>query len=238
MRFIRRKKGKLEEPFPLALTGTDDEIWIEFPGHVVEAVRQAINRISRKDSFPERLALTSAIRQEGVTYLSKAVGTVLANDSGRNCCVVELNWWWPADYPRAIAGYPGVAELLKEKTALDEALIPTGISNLSLLTAGKLEPNLRPTFAGSEPLAALMDEIGRKFDHVILDLPAVTATSDSILMAGYGTGLCLVIQQGVTPVQRVRSALDDLDHLDILGVIMNKVNVSTPAFLLDYIAQE
>jgi Mrp family chromosome partitioning ATPase len=71
-----------------------------------------------------------------------------------------------------------------------------------------------------------------------LDLPAVTATSDSILLASHGTGICLVIQQGVTPVQRVKAILDDLDHLNIIGVILNQVKVATPSFLLDYIVQE
>jgi Mrp family chromosome partitioning ATPase len=238
MRFLRGKKSDPEGTFPLSLTGADGESWLEFPGPVVDSIRQSINRIMRTEPFPEKLVMTSAVRQEGVTYLSKAIGTVLANDFARKCCVLELNWWWPADYPQSIVGRPGLAEVLEDKATLEEALIPTAMSNLSLLSAGRLANKLRPTFAGSEALSTLIDSLARQFDYLILDTPAVTATSDSILLAGYGTALGLVIRQGATPVQRVRAALDDLDHLNIIGVIMNQVNVATPGFLLDYIAQE
>lgn len=238
MRLLRGRKAQSKEVYSLSLTGQDGESWIEFPGEVVEAVRIAVNRILRTNAFPKKLVLTSAIRQEGVTYLSRAIGAVMANDFGRRCCVIELNWWWPADYPKSIAGKPGVAEVLENKISLEDALVLTGTGNLCLLPAGQMAAKFRPTFANSNELSNLIDTVSKEFDHVILDLPAMSATSEAILLAGYGDGLCLVINQGVTPVQRVKTSLDDLDHLYVVGVIMNKVNVATPTFLLDYIAQE
>ena len=77
-----------------------------------------------------------------------------------------------------------------------------------------------------------------QYDHLILDLPSVITTSDAIPLAALGTGLCLIVRQGVTPPQRVQTALDDLDHLKIMGVILNQVNISTPSFILNYIAQD
>lgn len=238
MRFLRRKQASVEETLPLSLTGEDGENWVTFPPRAVEAVRQAIARIVRTGAFPEKLVITSAVRQEGVTYLSRAVGAVLAGDFDRKICVVELNWWWPADNPAAVSGRPGAAEVLMGQATLAEALAPTGMENLSLLPAGKLPHHRRSHFTNSEELAALIATLEGQFDHLILDIPAVTATSDSILLASLGTALCLVINQGVTPIQRVKAALDDLDHLNIIGVLMNQVTVTTPGFLLNYIPQE
>lgn len=238
MRFLRRNKFETVETFPISLTGKDGESWIEYPAEVVGAVRQSVNRIMRTHPFPDRLVLTSAVRQEGVSYLSKAFGAVLAADFEQTCCVVELNWWWPADDPKALNGKPGVAEVLEEKMNLKEVLVPTGDKNLSLLPPGNLASKLRPSFAGSEGLKELIDSVSSQFDHVVLDVPAVTATSDSILLAGLGNILCLVVNQGVTPVQKVKSALDDLNHLDLAGVIMNQVDIAMPSLILDYIAQE
>lgn len=237
MRFFRRKRVESETP-PLVLTGKEGESWLEFPGPVVDAVRQAMTRMMRSDPFPERLAVLSAVRQEGVTYLSRAMGALLAEDLSRKVCVVELNWWWPADYPRAANGRPGVAEVLREEAALEEALLATGLENLTLVPAGRPANKQRPSFAHSEGLATLLAALDEQFDHLILDLPAVTAASEAIALAGYGSAVCLVINQGVTPVQRVRAALDDLDHLNITGIIMNQVDVATPSFLLDYLVQE
>lgn len=237
MRFIRRKKSENVVSQPLVLTGEDGETWFAFPEQVVDAVRQTIARLMRTDPFPDKLAITSAVRQEGVTFLSRAIGTVLAHDMARKVCVVELNWWWPTDYPSTVNGRPGVAEILSGDATLEEAQIATGFDNLTLISAGKLVNNRRSTVSHSDELADLITTLGKKFDHVIYDLPAVAATSDAILLASHSTAVCLVIQQGVTPVQSVKATLDDLDHLNIVGVIMNQVNVATPSFLLDYIAQ-
>lgn len=237
-RFLRRIRPKTIETPPVNLTGADGEAWMEFSGLAVDGVRQTITRLMRTDPFPKRLVLTSAVRQEGVTYLSRAIGAILANDMNRNVCVVELNWWWPADYPKALAGQPGIAEVLTGDVSLEEAQIATGLAHLVLIPAGKLTYQNRSTVSHSENLADLMATLDEQFDHLVLDIPAVTAASDAILLASHGTGVCLVVHQGVTPVQRVKATLDDLDHLSILGVMMNQVKIATPSFLLDYILQE
>jgi Mrp family chromosome partitioning ATPase len=237
MRFIRRKNSEIVETQPLVLTGEDGETLFAFPEEVVNAVRQTIARLMRTNPFPDKLAITSAVRQEGVTYLSRAIGTVLANDMARKVCVVELNWWWPTDDPKTANGRPGVAEILLGDATLEEAQFGTGLDNLTLIPAGKLVNNRRSTVSHSDELAALITTLDKKFDHVIYDLPAITVASDTILLASHSTAVCLVVRQGVTPVQSVKGMLDDLDHLNIVGVIMNQVNVATPSFLLDYIVQ-
>lgn len=238
MRFFRRNKTGEDFIEPLTLTTEDGESWMEIPGEVENTVRQAIARIMRIGAFPDVLVTISAIRQEGVTYISRSLGAVLAKDSGHKICVVELNWWWPSENPETIRKRPGVADVLMGDTPIEDVLVKTNIENLSIVTAGRLASNLRSTMVNSDELNDLMANLSKLFDHVILDLPPVTATSDAILLAALGTDICLVINQGVTPVQRVRAALDDLDHLNIVGVIMNQVNVSTPSFLLDFLVQE
>jgi Mrp family chromosome partitioning ATPase len=238
MGFLNRKNSSDVDAHSLTLKDEKGEKWIDFPEQTVNAVRQTITRLMRTDPFPERLVLTSAVRQEGVTYLSRAIGTVLAKDMNRKFCVLELNWWWPADYPESMNDRPGVAEIISGKATVDEAQMPTGLENLTFIRAGKLANNQRSQVSHSDELNELISMLSESFDHLIIDLPAVTAASDSILLASHGTGVCLVIQQGLTPVQRVKATLDDLNHLNVLGVIMNQVNIATPSFLLNYIAQD
>ena len=47
----------------------------------------------------------------------------------------------------------------------------------------------------------------------------------------------MVIKHGVTSIENVRLALDDVNHLRILGVLMNQVNLQTPSLLLRFIPQ-
>ena len=81
----------------------------------------------------------------------------------------------------------------------------------------------------------MIDSLAWRFDHLILDIPSVLATNDAIPLASHGTGCCLVIRQGVTPVVKVRAALLDLDHLHNIGVIMNQVKVHTPSFIINMV---
>ena len=72
----------------------------------------------------------------------------------------------------------------------------------------------------------------------MLDIPAVSATNDAVPLASLGDACCLVVHQGVTPIEKVRSTLDEIDHLTVLGVIMNKTHNYTPSFLLNLIPQD
>jgi Mrp family chromosome partitioning ATPase len=68
-----------------------------------------------------------------------------------------------------------------------------------------------------------------------MDVPAIRLTSDAIPIASLGNACCVVIQQGVTTVEDVKRSLDELDHLSILGVVLNKTHINTPKRLVDLI---
>jgi len=48
----------------------------------------------------------------------------------------------------------------------------------------------------------------------------------------------MVIRQGVTPINKVREALDEVKHLPMAGVVLNKIQVHTPQWLLNFIPQD
>ena len=117
-------------------------------------------------------------------------------------------------------------------------MIQTSLPNLQLLPAGELEIEQRPIMARSQGLKKLIDFLSDRYDHVLLDVPAVLATSDAIALASLAKHSCLIVRQGVTSVENVKLALDDIDHMEMMGVIMNQVKVYTPSFILKFIPQE
>ena len=90
----------------------------------------------------------------------------------------------------------------------------------------------RAKAARSQALLEIMESLSHRFDHLILDVPAVLASSDSAPLISLADGCCLVIRQGVTQTEDVRSALDTISHLQIYGVILNQVKVATPNLLM------
>jgi hypothetical protein len=132
----------------------------------------------------------------------------------------------------------GLAAVLTKTKTLDESLIQTALPNLALLPAGSLSPAQRPAMARSDVLKACIEQLGRRFDHILLDIPAILATSDAIALASLGTACCLVVRQGVTPVSNVRRALDDVKHLPMLGVVLNQARLVLPRWVRALVPQE
>lgn len=224
---------------PLFVPGPDGEVLYTVSAETVTRLRHMLTRLNRSGTMTPRLALVAALRQEGVTYLSRAIAAVLANDLKRRVCVVELNWWWPAPAPAAPVVAGGLAAVVRGLATLDDVTVRTNWPHLSLIPSISTVPAAeRPVLARNPALRELIEQLSARYDHLILDVPAVLATSDAIALASLGTGCAMVVQQGATPVNNVRSALDDVDHLPILGVILNQVQIATPAIVQRFLPND
>ena len=223
---------------PVTLALSDGQPWLTFPEDVVESVRHTYNRLCRVDPFPKQLALVSALRQEGTTFLSRAIGTTLAKDLSSSFCVVELNWWWPTSELPVSYSSGGLAAVMTGQVDLEDALIHTSMPNLSLLPAGNLDMDLRSTISRGTTFKAAIEYLTEHFDHLILDIPAILATNEAVPLASQAAACCMVIRQGVTTIENVRLALDEISHLPMAGVLMNQVNLRTPPFILNFIPQQ
>jgi Mrp family chromosome partitioning ATPase len=234
MKFFSRKKEVLPLA-PLVLPGGDGAPAYNYPFEVIDNLRYMVTRITCKEPLPARLAMVAALRQEGVTYLTQALATTIANDFKVRVCIVDLNWWWPASFRLAAEDNPGLVGVIAGKAKLEDVIAPTGWSNLAFVPAGEVPIEQRPVIARSEELRQILDDLKRQYDHLILDIPAVRATNDAIPLASLGDACCLVIRQGVTTMEDLRPALDEIDHLPMLGVILNKERLFTPAPILKLI---
>ena len=102
-----RKKRKAQND-NLILSGNQDEPLLDlrsrnalynevFPYETILSMRQLYSRLeSQIQVMPKRFGMTSAIPQEGVSYLSRALGVTVAHDVGADVCIVETNWWSPS----------------------------------------------------------------------------------------------------------------------------------------------
>lgn len=230
---LRRKTNNdTNHEKPLVVPSITGKTAFTFPDEVINSMRHLITRITRENELPKRFSILAALREEGVTYISRALAATIANDLGLSVCVVDLNWWFPSSSP--LAGYKngGLAEVLSGEATLGDSLVHTGWPNLTLLPSGQVARQNRPVMARSGALEKILDELDKSYDHLVLDIPAILATVDAVPLASLGTACCLVVQQGVTWSEDVKLALDQIDHLPIAGVVMNKVRLVTPPILV------
>jgi Mrp family chromosome partitioning ATPase len=219
----KQEKTEIEE-LVFNLPSATGEPAFQFPEAVAESMRQLITRLSRENEFPVRLGLVSALKGEGVTYTAYALAAVLAYDTYAKVCVIDLNWRSPSKNSLAFGDNPGLAKVLSGEAELEEILIPTGIESLYIIPAGTVERSALPGVARSSALRKVLADLELRFDHLILDLPAILSTSDAV-------------HQGVTSMEDIRLGLDEIAHLKVCGVVLNRVTAATPNFLLKLISQ-
>jgi Mrp family chromosome partitioning ATPase len=236
--FRKRSKAQQTESHPmgdgtpLILQTIGCPVQYRFSASIVQAHRHMITRLMRDQRLAGRLCLVSALRGEGVTYSSLAMATTLSHDFSQRVCYVDLNWWWPAQQLADVNQYSqGIAGILNEHAQISDVLVRTGASNLCLLPAGHLPPEQRPIVARSSELKAVLAQLGELFDTVVLDIPAILATSDAMVLASLGDSCLVVIRQGATTTASVKQALDDIAHMPVTGVLLNRVRVATPTWV-------
>jgi succinoglycan biosynthesis transport protein ExoP len=227
------EKAMLARPEPLRVAAKFSVVMASYPAEQVEALNYLLARASRQQALPRRLALLAPLRQEGVTYLSRALAAAMAYDLGATVCAVELNWHWPS--PETCDQRPGLADVVCGNVPLSEALVSMTDSCSAWLPAGRLEAGQRSRAARSPALAAVLAELDRQFDYLILDLPAICATSDAMTLASHSTGGWLVVSQGGSSVSTTQQALKEIAPLPVLGVLMNRVKLKTPRFWLQFV---
>jgi Mrp family chromosome partitioning ATPase len=248
----------------LTLRSAAGKPMIDLSGETVAAMRRMLTSLMYQSSLPKSVACVSAVRQEGVSYITLAMAALLANDVNAKVCAVELNWWHPAmhlylagappaaqpggkrkrgkEAPAAIsvppADHEGLGAVLRGTLPLADALVATQLPNLSVLPAGHVAPEARSALARSAQLKATIAELEQQFDYLMIDIPAVAATSDTVALTSLASAAVVVVRQGVTPVNTVKTALDEVRHVPVLGVILNQARVYTPRWILNLLPQE
>ena len=230
---LNRTQGTTVSEPGLLIRELDGSVIQQIPSDVLLSLRHMVTRLTRDQALASRLALVAGLRGEGVTYNSLALGAVLTNDTDCRTCVVDLNWCWPSQSFTS----PGIAGILAEQADIEQSLVVTNNPRLSILPAGRFAAGQRAIVARSSALATLITELGTRFDHLVLDIPAILTTSDAIPLASLAEQVCVVAQYGATPTTVVAQALDEISHLPIAGVLINKVQIAMPTWLLKWIRQ-
>jgi tyrosine-protein kinase Etk/Wzc len=203
------------------------------PARVASSLRFLLARLQRSNApLPSRLAVTSALRGEGVTFITRSLASVLAYDTTDSVVIVDLNWQEEVDDEvddEESQGRPTLIDAVEERASVDEVIRATTNPRLHFIVAGGLAPHRRPAVASSPELAKVIDEVASRFDLVLLDLPPAMASSDAITLSHLADAFLLVIHFGVTTDAQVEATLHELRGTNRLGIVVNRFDSSVPA---------
>ena len=114
---------------------------------------------------------------------------------------------------------------------LGEILVQRSDMKYSLIPSGALPPN-PSELIGSRQMSFLLSYLGDRYDVVIVDSAPILVASDSVLLSGQTDGVALVVKAGHLKRKVVKKAVEQLQvtHANILGVILNRVDVKKGAY--------
>ncbi|HYE25185.1 MAG TPA: CpsD/CapB family tyrosine-protein kinase [Clostridia bacterium] len=178
----------------------------------------------------KRLLITSALPEEGKSFVALNLAHALCAQHGRKVLLVD------ADLRRArlhlamgAKASPGLADCLLGNAG-EEAIQYEGkqeAGELFFLPAGRHVEH-PGDLLGSDRLAALMDRISDYFDWIVIDTPPVAPVSDASVLAKHCDALLLVVRAGSTPIEMAQAARQEFEVQVPIGVVFNGFKSTLP----------
>lgn len=169
---------------------------------------------------PRVLVIASSMPDEGRTTTAINLALALA-ETDSNVVVVDGDLRRPrvASY-LGVDGQVGLSTVLSGQTALGEALRETSFPRVTVLPSGAVPSN--PTeLLESQATKDVLAELGRTFDHVIVDSPS-TLVNDAAILAANAQGVLLIARYGQTKRAGLSRAANTLRRAGapLLGAVL------------------
>jgi polysaccharide biosynthesis transport protein len=166
--------------------------------------------------------ITSALSGEGKTSLACHLAAGLAR-AWRKTLLVDGDLREPQIHQHFdIALDPGLSEVLRGEAELDEAIRPTALPRLWLLSAGRWDSYAVQALAQAE-MQQLFDSLKEQYDFIILDSSPVLSVADALSLGQHVDGVVLSVLTDHSRLPAVRGAHHRLSALGIrvLGTVLH-----------------
>lgn len=195
------------------------------------AATEAVNTICTNLAFAGRnlkkIIITSCTQSEGKSFMSMRIAENMAR-RGRSVCLVDADMrrsFMVRRYGIETAGeMTGLAHYLAGQCELNDAVYETDMHGACIIPAGRDVSNPM-ALIDSPYFGAMLDELAKVFDVVLVDAPPVGMVIDAAVMANECDGCVFVVEYNRTRRRDLASAKVQIEQsgCKVLGAIINKV---------------
>jgi polysaccharide biosynthesis transport protein len=168
------------------------------------------------------IMVTSPHEQEGKTATTSNLGVALAQ-AGKKVILISADLRKPRLHRFfMLENYIGVTSVLAGDVSPWQALRPTDVDNLQVLTSGPIPQN-PAELLGSNAMGRLLISLREVADIVLLDCPPVLAVSDTITLAPLADAVLFVADAQTTHRSAVEQTKRQLDQVNaqVIGCLLN-----------------
>lgn len=171
------------------------------------------------------VAITSAHPAAGKSFCARSLAAAYA-ESGQKVCLID------ADMRKGVQakalglnGRQGLSEVLSGSIPVHQVLQPGPIEGLVIIPSGTVPPNPSELLMGAR-FSALLEEVSKEVDIIIVDAPPVLAVADPLIIAKYANLTLFVARHLVTREPEIIESmrLFGLNNVNVAGAVLNAID--------------
>jgi succinoglycan biosynthesis transport protein ExoP len=179
-------------------------------GEAVDALRTVL--LNNNNKVPKLVLVTSAVPGEGKTSLAVLLAASLAR-AWRKTLLLDADLRKPKTHELFdLPLEPGLSEVLRGEAEIADAVQPTDLSRLWLMSAGQGNAHALQALA-QDGAGKLFDPLKEQFDFIVLDASPILPVADALLLCPHVDAVLLAVRSGMSRLPFVRAAQQRLAAL-------------------------
>jgi tyrosine-protein kinase Etk/Wzc len=194
---------------------------------ITEAFRSIRTNLQFISNSPgiKLIGITSTISGEGKTFVAINLGGVISF-SGRKVIILDLDMRKPKIHLGfGVENSKGLSTILIGKDTAESCIHKSELENLDFITAGPIPPNPSELIISGR-MDALLEELKKTYEVIIIDTPPVGIVTDGISIMQKADYPIYIMRSSYSKkylIQNVNKLIDE-NHIRNLSVILNSLD--------------
>jgi protein-tyrosine kinase len=188
-------------------------------------LRSRLYQMREKTSL-KKILVTSALPQEGKSFVSANLAQVLVRQHGRRVLLIDGDLRVARLHTAlGTTSSPGLADYLLGESDEFSVMQRGPMDNLFFIPCGRTVAHPAELIANGR-LKMLMQRAEPLFDWIIVDSPPAVPVSDASQLANFCDGVLMVVRSNATPYDTAQKARQEFQGKTLVGVVLNGITRS------------